>query len=218
VELAERERVMAEMRARLARTQSRLDSTLIDSLVKSSLSEWSRTAPMIYRFEGIRPPGVPGDSGVRVEVGVIPAERRAPRRVAVVEPPADRGTTSRVGRVVANALRTMLAGNEHYHVVEADAVAKVIARSRDVAVVGTRLGAEVVASVNVVQVPGDSVVVLIKLRDLTAVPAYSYRVAATGTVATDDLGEALQPVLHGAVGYLDEMAHAPRRVTLRTKP
>jgi hypothetical protein len=79
--------------------------------------------------------------------------------------------------------------------------------------VAAELGADVIASVDVLPVPGDSVVMLVKIRDLSAQPQFSYRVAGGRTLPAAGVADAVSSTVDAALAYIDEMSAAPRRST-----
>ena len=192
------------------------DRRVIDSIVRASLAEWSRpgvTGPSVrslsryaeqlgrMRFDTLRLPGT--------------APRSGPRRVVITDPQvsAAHPELTAIGGSVVGSLRNALGARKEYQLVDQNAVRGVLAQTREASQVAARLGADVIASVDLIPVPGDSVVLLVKIRDLTAQPQYSYRVAGGRTMATAELPAGAGPMVDAALGYNDEMTGAPRRST-----
>ncbi len=192
------------------------DRKVIDSIVRASLAEWSRPGPNgpalgnlpryfeqagRLRFDTLRVPGVPSPNGQR--------------RVVITEPLPSAGhpELTRASTEVAHDLRQALARKKDYEVVGQGSVNRVLSRTREVSQVAAELGADVIASVDVLPVPGDSVVMLVKIRDLSAQPQFSYRVAGGRTLPASGVADAVSSTVDAALGYIDEMSAAPRRST-----
>jgi serine/threonine-protein kinase len=192
------------------------DRRVIDSIVRASLAEWSRPGPNTptlanlprymervgrFRLDTLRVPGAAGVAG--------------PRRVVITEPQPTAGhpELTSAGTAVVHGLREALARKKDYQVAGQGSVSRVLARTREVSQVAAELGADVIASVDIIPVPGDSVVMLVKIRDLSAQPQFSYRVAGGRTLPASGLADAVGPTVDAALGYIDEMSAAPRRST-----
>jgi serine/threonine-protein kinase len=192
------------------------DRKVIDSIVRASLAEWSRPGPngpalanlpRYYeqagkvRFDTLRMPG--------------PLSPAGQRRVVVTEPlpAAGHPELTSASSEVAHDLRQALARKKDYQVVGQGAVNRVLSRTREVSQVAAELGADVIASVDVLPVPGDSVVMLVKIRDLSAQPQFSYRVAGGRTLPAAGVADAVSSTVDAALAYIDEMSAAPRRST-----
>ena len=176
---------------------------MVDSLVRASLHEWSTVRPpaVVPRVQGT--PG-PGD--------VPRASERT--RIVITEPDdlAGRPELASLGRQLARELRTLLRQRPEFRVVTSDSVRDVRGRTRDVGELATLLDADVVASIGLIPIPpGDSVVLLVRIRDLDAAPAFAYRVAGSKPVAVAGAAERLAPTLLEAAGHVTEMRQAPRR-------
>jgi hypothetical protein len=153
------------------------------------------------RFDTLRLPGA--------------APRTGPRRVVITDPQVSTShpELAAIGGSVVGSLRNALSGRKEYQLVDQNEVRGVLAQTHEASQVAARLGADVIASVDLIPVPGDSVVLLVKIRDLTAQPQYSYRVAGGRTMATSELPAGAGPMVDAALGYIDEMTGAPRRST-----
>ena len=193
------------------------DRKVIDSIVRASLAEWSRPGPGASAALANLPRYMERAGRVRLDTLRIPGMTPAsgPRRVVITEPQASAAhpELTRVGTSVVNGLRDALRGKKDYQVAGQSAVREVLGRTREASQVAAELGADVIASVDVIPVPGDSVVMLVKIRDLSAQPQYSYRVAGGRTMPAADLPGAVGPTIDAALGYIDEMSAAPRRST-----
>ncbi|MEO8227999.1 MAG: serine/threonine-protein kinase, partial [Gemmatimonadota bacterium] len=197
-----------------------IERKLVDSIVRASLAEWSRPGwvgaanaelgkipryaermQSLGRFETLHVP--------------MPPMRTGPRRVVITEPRENPAhpELANVGTAVAERLRDLLRGRKEYAITDPNAVREVLQRTREIAQVAQALGADVIASIDLIPVPGDSVVMLVKIRDLSSEPAYSYRVAGGATMAIADLPPAIDRTANATVRYIDEMSNAPRRMT-----
>jgi hypothetical protein len=134
-------------------------------------------------------------------------------RIATTEPAeaAGRPELASLGRSLTRELRTLLRERPEYRVVTADSVRDVQERTRDVGELATTLGADVVASLSLIPLPGDSLVLLVRIRDLGAAPPFAYRVAGSKPVPLAEAAERLAPTLREAAGEVSEMRQAPRR-------
>ena len=190
------------------------DTRVIDSIVRASLAEWSRP--------GMAGPALRNLPRYTEQIGRMrwdtlrlptPAPRAGPRRVVITDPQVSAGhpELAAIGGSVVTRLRSALSGRKDYQLVDQEAVRGVLAQTHEASQVAARLGADVIASVDLIPVPGDSVVLLVKIRDLTAQPQYSYRVAGGRTMATSELPGGAGPMIDAALGYIDEMSGAPRR-------
>jgi serine/threonine-protein kinase len=175
---------------------------MVDSLVRTSLQEWSTLRA---------PAAVPGVQEVPAAGGVPRASERT--RVVVTEPDdlARHPGLSSLGRALARELRTLLRQRAEFRVVTSDSVRDVQGRTRDVGELAALLDADVVASVGLVPLPGDSVILLVRMRDLGAAPQFAYRVAGGTPVAVAGAAERLAPTLRQAAEEIAGMRRAPRR-------
>ncbi len=195
----------------------------VDSIVRASLSEWSRPGP----GGKLSPGDLPRFNQQTMERMVngsmrldtlripLPGAPSGPRRIVITEPKelAGHPELAQTGTAVVGKLRDLLRSRKEYRVADQGEVRGVLGRTREASQVAALLGADVIASVDLIPVPGDSVVMLVKIRDLSALPQYSYRVAGGRTMAATELGAAVDPTLSAAVAYIDEMSAAPRRTT-----
>jgi len=193
------------------------DRRVIDSIVRASLAEWSRPGPAANAALANLPRYVERTGRMRLDTLRLPGMTTAggPRRVVITEPQASAAhpELTRVGTTVVNGLRDALSRKKDYQVAGQSAVREVLGHTREASQVAAELGADVIASVDVIPVPGDSVVMLVKIRDLSAQPQYSYRVAGGRTMPAADLPGAVGATIDAALGYIDEMSAAPRRST-----
>ena len=192
------------------------DRRVIDSIVRASLAEWSRPGA-INPALGNLPRYLERAGRIRFDTLHVPGPTApgGPRRIVITEPQpsATHPELSRIGNSVVSGLRDALRRKKDYQVSGQTAVREVLSRTREVSQVAAELGADVIASVDVIPVPGDSVVMLVKIRDLSAQPQYSYRVAGGRTMPAAELAGAVGPTIDAALGYIDEMSAAPRRST-----
>ena len=193
------------------------DRRVIDSIVRASLAEWSRPGPTASGALANLPRYLERADRMRFDTLHVPGMTPAggPRRVVITEPQpsAAHPELTQVGSSVVNGLRDALRRKKDYQVVGRGAVSQVLGRTREASQVAAELGADVIASVDVIPVPGDSVVMLVKIRDLSAQPQYSYRVAGGRTMPAADLPGSVGATIDAALGYIDEMSSAPRRST-----
>jgi eukaryotic-like serine/threonine-protein kinase len=193
------------------------DRRVIDSIVRASLAEWSRPGPVASGALANLPRYLERAGRVRFDTLHVPGMTSAggPRRVVITEPQPSTAhpELTQVGTTVVNGLRDALRRKKDYQVAGQSAVREVLGRTREASQVAAELGADVIASVDVIPVPGDSVVMLVKIRDLSAQPQYSYRVAGGRTMPAADLPGAVGATIDAALGYIDEMSAAPRRST-----
>jgi hypothetical protein len=119
-----------------------------------------------------------------------------------------------LGERMAAELRSRLERDGGYVLVRADSTQMRAVGPGEIGRVPIELRAEVVASVSLIRVPGDSVVGLIRLRDLAAAPEYSYRVASTAPVPMTRAADAAHDAVRAAAGFVREMTSAPKRFTL----
>jgi serine/threonine-protein kinase len=193
------------------------DRRVIDSIVRASLAEWSRPGPAANGALANLPRYMERAERLRLDTLHVPgtAAPGGPRRVVITEPQpsAAHPELTQVGSTVVNGLRDALRRKKDYQVVGRGAVSQVLGRTREASQVAAELGADVIASVDVIPVPGDSVVMRVKIRDLSAQPQYSYRVAGGRTMPAADLPASVGATIDAALGYIDEMSSAPRRST-----
>ncbi len=193
------------------------DRRVIDSIVRASLAEWSRPGPAANAALATLPRYTENAGRIRFDTLHIPGMTLAggARRVVITEPQPSTAhpELTQVGTSVVNGLRDALRRKKDYQVVGRGAVSQVLSHTREASQVAAELGADVIASVDVIPVPGDSVVMLVKIRDLSAQPQYSYRVAGGRTMPAADLPGAVASTIDAALGYIDEMGAAPRRST-----
>ncbi|MGE5091694.1 MAG: serine/threonine-protein kinase [Bacillota bacterium] len=192
------------------------DRRVIDSIVRASLAEWSRPGAVGPALRDL-PRYMERVGRMRLDTLQLPgvASRSGPRRVVITEPQASPAhpELSAIGASVVGSLRSALSHRKEYQLVDQNTVRGVLSQTREASQVAARLGADVIASVDLIPVPGDSVVLLVKIRDLSAQPQYSYRVAGGRTMAASELPAGAGPMVDAALGYIDEMTGAPRRST-----
>ena len=218
------ERLEAEAERRAAQLQRHF----IDSVLRSSMAEASRTVPRVYSFRTAPsapsppPPGMTPEQWskvraaesvglearqmVRVEVG-----RSGARRVLLAASHEDEPALAKLSASVIRSFRSMLRDEHRYEPVSPAAARAAASAAGNLEMAAARMGAELVTTVDLIGVPGDSVVVLIKLRDLTAAAPFSYRVVASGTVARENFDQSAERALRSALEKLGEMSAAPRR-------
>ena len=192
------------------------DRRVIDSIVRASLAEWSRPGAASAALRNL-PRYTERLQHLRLDTLRLPgpAAPAGPRRIVITEPqvPSAHPELAAVGTSIVGSLRDALGHQKGYQLVDQNAVRGVLATTREASQVAARLDADVIASVDLIPVPGDSVVLLVKIRDLTAQPQYSYRVAGGRTMAASELPAGAGPMIDAALGYIDEMTSAPRRTT-----
>ena len=192
------------------------DRRVIDSIVRASLAEWSRPGLVGTALRDL-PRYTERLQHLRLDTLRLPGSTAptGPRRIVITEPqvPSAHPELAAIGASVVGGLRDALGHQKGYQLVDQNAVRGVLAKTREASQVAARLDADVIASVDLIPVPGDSVVLLVKIRDLTAQPQYSYRVAGGRTMAASELPAGAGPMIDAALGYIDEMTSAPRRTT-----
>jgi serine/threonine-protein kinase len=218
----------ARVEAQAERYAARLQHTFVDSLLRSSMADVSRTVPRVFTVQPsppvpmTPPPGmtpeqwtkvreaeslsVHASEVVRVRVGAV-----RPRRVLIAAAQEDERALAVLSATIVRSFRGMLQAREAFDPVSPSAARAAVAAAGNLEGAAARIGAELVTTVDLIGLPGDSVVVLIKLRDLTAATPFSYRVAASGTVAREQSGDAAEHTLRSAIDQLGEMSDAPRR-------
>jgi eukaryotic-like serine/threonine-protein kinase len=200
---------------------AQLTRAMVDSVVRASISEWSRPTAQRWTAEGVPTPlPQPGRVVERApKVGAPPAapvqpvQPAGPRRIVITEPrqTGSRPELAEVGRSVSQSMGSRLRRDPSYRVVSRDSVLRVLERTREVGEVASALNADVVASVGLIPIPGDSLVVLIRIRDRTAAAPYTYRVASSGTIPISSAPAVVDSMAQSAVSLIDEMTRAPRR-------
>jgi serine/threonine-protein kinase len=139
---------------------------------------------------------------------------RAPRRIIVSEPRENRTWPEipLIGRAVADSLRRMLrARPRQYVVVNQDSVRSVLATQRNPDSVGTALASELIASIQLLPLRGDSAVLMLQLYDLGADRRYRTRTAGGRPAAKTEVLESLDALLLQTVALLDELSRSPRK-------
>ena len=187
---------------------------LIDSLVRVSMAEWTTAESQLRQAR--RNLELRGDSSGRVRVYT---SADAHPRVLVLGPSASQRREMDPALVqlsdrMAAELRSRLGRDGGYVLVRPDSTQMGAVGPAESGRVPIDLRAEVVASVSLIRVPGDSVVGLIRLRDLAAAPEYSYRVASTPPVPMTRAADVAHDAVRSAAGFVREMTSAPKRFTL----
>ena len=220
----------AEARAEAQAEQyaARLQRTFVDSLLRSSMADVSRTVPRVFTVHpsppvpATPPPGVTPEQWSKVreaesltvrasEMVTVRVGAARPRRVLIAAAQEDDRALAGLSATIVRSFRSMLHAREGFEPVSPAAARAAAAATGNLEAAAARIGAELVTTVDFIGLPGDSVVMLIKLRDLTAATPFSYRVAASGTVAREEFGDAAERTLRSAIEQLNEMSEAPRR-------
>ena len=187
---------------------------LIDSLVRVSMAEWTTAATQLR--EAQRSLALRRDSGGTVRV--YTSGSLHPRILVLGPSESERRDLDpelvRVGDRTAAELRDRLAADRQYVVIRPDSSQLGGRTPGEMGRLAGELRADVVATVSLVPVPGDSVVELIRIRALGAAPEYGYRVATTPSVPRGQAPDAAHAAVRSAVGLVHEMTSAPRRFTL----
>ena len=139
---------------------------------------------------------------------------RGPRRIIVSEPRENRTWPEipLIGRAVADSLRRMLrARPRQYAVVDQDSVRSVLANQRNPDSVGTSLASELIASIQLLPLRGDSAVLMLQLYDLGADRRYRTRTAGGRPTAKSEVLGSLDGLLLQTMALLDELSRSPRR-------
>jgi hypothetical protein len=139
---------------------------------------------------------------------------RAPRRIIVSEPRENRTWPEipLIGRAVADSLRRMLrARPRQYVVVNQDSVRSVVANQRNPDSVGTALASELIASIQLLPLRGDSAALILQLYDLGADRRYRTRTAGGRPTAKSEVLGGLDALLLQTVALLDELSRSPRK-------
>ncbi|HXT16848.1 MAG TPA: serine/threonine-protein kinase [Gemmatimonadaceae bacterium] len=137
-----------------------------------------------------------------------------PRRLAIAEPADIRSwpEANLLGRAVSDSLRRMLrARSKQYSVVDQDSVRLQLARSRDPNELGKTLNSDLIVSVRLQLLRGDSAVLMLQTYDLTATNAFRSRTAVNRAVPKSEVLADLDALLFSTLNFLDEMSRAPRR-------
>jgi serine/threonine-protein kinase len=218
----------ARIEAQADQYAARLQHTFVDSLLRSSMAEVSRTVPRVFTVHPsppvpvTPPPGVTPEQWTKVReaesLSILTTEMvrvrvgaARPRRVLIAAAREDDRALATLSAAVVRSFRGMLHEREGFDPVSPVAARAAVAAAGNLEAAAAQIGAELVTTVDFIGVPGDSVVMLIKLRDLTAATPFSYRVAASGTVAREQFGDAAERTLRSAIEQLGEMSEAPRR-------
>src|SRR5262245_2369696 len=142
------------------------------------------------------------------------ANARAPRRIIVSEPRENRAWPEipLIGRAVTDSLRRMLrARPRQYVVVNQDSVRSVLSNQRNPDSVGTALSSELIASIQLLPVRGDSAVLMLQLYDLGADRRYRTRTAGGRPTPKSEVLGSLDALLLQTVALLDELSRSPRK-------
>jgi serine/threonine-protein kinase len=144
----------------------------------------------------------------------VAGNARAPRRIIISEPRENRTWPEipLIGRAVADSLRRMLrARPRQYVVVNQDSVRSVLANQRNPDSVGTALASELIASIQLLPLRGDSAVLMLQLYDLGADRRYRTRTAGGRPTAKIEVLGSLDDLLLQTVALLDELSRSPRK-------
>ena len=154
------------------------------------------------------------DSIIAANSGGAAAGIASPRRIVVAEPPDQRQwpEAGLLGRAVADSLRRMLSGRrQEYVVVDQDSMRAVLTKTRSIAEISKALNADLLVSIQLQPLRGDSAILLVRSFDLGAVPQYRNRSAGGRPSSKSEALKGLDQVLLTTLTYLEDMSHAPRR-------
>ena len=136
------------------------------------------------------------------------------RRVIVTEP-RDQSRwpqASLLGRAVADSIRRMLnARPRQYAVVDQNAVRTALAQSRIIDSLSRALDAELLVSISLTALPGDSALLLVNAYDVGADRRYNHRAASGRPVPRSQVLVDLDALLLATLANLEEMSRAPRK-------
>ena len=154
------------------------------------------------------------DSIIAANSGGRPATATAVRRVIVTEPRESRSwpQASLLGRAVVDSLKRMLRVRpRQYTVIDQDAVRAVLARSRMVDTLSRSLNAELIVSVQLTALPGDSALLLLNMYDMGADRRFQQRTAAGRPVPRSQVLADLDALLLQTLANLEEMSRGARK-------
>ncbi|HEU4697623.1 MAG TPA: serine/threonine-protein kinase [Gemmatimonadales bacterium] len=193
-----------------------LQERVIDSVVRASLDEWGTGGlAALARLRAAAPAAaVPPRVRAEVRSEVRARERAGRRTVLITEPPGidRRPEFAKISHSLARDLRNaMREKRDRYVVSDLDSVRAALERGSSPAALADAFHPDLTASISVLPAQADSVVVLVKLRDLTAAAPWAYRVASSGVVAIEDAPDELDATIAASLAAIDEMSAAPRR-------
>jgi len=141
------------------------------------------------------------------------AAAAGPRRVVLVEP-LDQPSwpeATLLGRAVADSLRRLLSTRRQLVAVNQDSVRATLARSRDANEVLNALSSDLIVSIRLQLMRGDSAVLIVQAVDYGAIPQFRARAASGRPGPKNQVLSGLDQVLLSTLTFLDEMVRAPRR-------
>jgi serine/threonine protein kinase len=187
-EAEKRGRQMAEAFADSLASQAR--RIAIDSIVRASMPK-GMAMPVIR------------------DVVSPPAEWGGPRRVVVTTPrQSSRESVNEFGKLFTDSMRKAFSRRKGFAVVSADSVNQVLAGTRVRSEVEKALTPDILVSPSIVGIPGDSLTVIVTIRDIRMGAAHGTRVASK-KIAASDIASALPALTNDILSQVESLKKMP---------
>jgi hypothetical protein len=136
-----------------------------------------------------------------------------PRRVVIAmpRPSRSRPEADALASVLADSLRARLGADARYILVPADSVATVLRESRTVNTVQEKLNADLILSIALVPLKGDTLMRMVQMRDLRAPNGFNYRVVTGSGVMGGSPSAGVSEMMPKVQHQLEDMQNRPAR-------
>jgi hypothetical protein len=164
--------------------------TAIDSIIRKNL-----------------PQGVP--IPVWQEIAAPPAEWGGPKRVVITEPRASsHSEVNAFSQTFSDSLMRAFSRKKGFNVVSADSVRRVLNATRVRSEVEKALSPDIMITPTVVGIPGDSLTVLVTIRDIRLGSSYGTRVASV-KIPSGDPASAMSDLTNKIFSQIENLSKTP---------